>query len=449
MLLAPLAVLALPGTFGRYIEHFRQRGQLKSFLLRVGIFSVVTTGALMAALVLFAPQFAQLFFRNADQSSLVWALAFALGLVGALNFFSCLIEALRQIRLVTIMRFVAGVSFALASVVLLIGWNANAELITIGFGVSCLIGIIPAAWFLIRHWNNLEETTEHLPQRNMWSRIAPFAMWLWLTNLATNLYEVSDRYMLLQLLPMSATDAQGIVGQYHSARVVPLIMVSLAAVLGGILLPYMSAAWEEKRFKDAKLQLSWTFKLTGFGFAAGSILIVIASPLLFKIILQGRYDDGLAILPMTLTYCIWYSMVLVGQDFLWCKNQGKWLFIAYLFGLAINIGLNLFLIPAYGLSGAVWGTFISNIICLLCLMLFSQWQGFNINRGIWIALLVPLVVLLHPLIAALILLVTMWAGVRYRWVFDNDEVEQLASFARMAAAKVGWSPAKTSSPSPN
>jgi O-antigen/teichoic acid export membrane protein len=34
MLAGPLAVLGLPGTFGRYVEHFRSRGRLRLFLRR-------------------------------------------------------------------------------------------------------------------------------------------------------------------------------------------------------------------------------------------------------------------------------------------------------------------------------------------------------------------------------------------------------------------------------
>ena len=34
VLAAPLSVLAIPGVFGRYVEHYRQRGQLRVFLRR-------------------------------------------------------------------------------------------------------------------------------------------------------------------------------------------------------------------------------------------------------------------------------------------------------------------------------------------------------------------------------------------------------------------------------
>ena len=34
LLAAPLAVLGLPGSFGRYVEYYRRRGQLRTFLWR-------------------------------------------------------------------------------------------------------------------------------------------------------------------------------------------------------------------------------------------------------------------------------------------------------------------------------------------------------------------------------------------------------------------------------
>ena len=37
MVAAPLAVLSLPGTFGRYVERYRQQGQLRRFLRRTAL----------------------------------------------------------------------------------------------------------------------------------------------------------------------------------------------------------------------------------------------------------------------------------------------------------------------------------------------------------------------------------------------------------------------------
>src|SRR4029078_4578573 len=49
LLAAPVVVLGLPGSFGRYLERYRQRGQLRTFLRRATIwtvtFGVIATGA--------------------------------------------------------------------------------------------------------------------------------------------------------------------------------------------------------------------------------------------------------------------------------------------------------------------------------------------------------------------------------------------------------------------
>ena len=45
LLAAPLSVLAIPGSFGRYLEHYRRRGQLRRFLR----WTMLACGGLAAA----------------------------------------------------------------------------------------------------------------------------------------------------------------------------------------------------------------------------------------------------------------------------------------------------------------------------------------------------------------------------------------------------------------
>ena len=90
----------------------------------------------------------------------------------------------------------------------------------------------------------------------------------------------------------------------------------------------------------------WTLKLMGLGFTFAGACVLVVSPLLFDVVLQGKFNDGLSVLPMTLVYCIWYSLVTVGQDYLWCREKGKWACLAVLIGLGVNVVLNFALIPA-------------------------------------------------------------------------------------------------------
>ena len=173
------------------------------------------------------------------------------------------------------------------------------------------------------------------------------------------------------------------VGQYHSGRIIPLVLVGLAAMLSGILMSYMTASWERGEKEKVSQQLRWTLKLTGLGFTVAGALVLLVSPLLFNVVLQGKFNAGLAVLPLTLVYCIWYSLVTVGQDYLWCREKGKWACLAVVIGLIFNIALNIVLIPSHGLNGAVWATAISNFISLIGLYSLNRYFGWRPDAGVW------------------------------------------------------------------
>ena len=105
MLLAPLAVLGLPGCFGRYTEFYRNRGQLKSFISRIAWISAVMTGLLAIAMIVAPQWFSEVIFGSKEQVQLVLFLSGTIAVVSASNFLSSLMESLRQVRVVTAMRF--------------------------------------------------------------------------------------------------------------------------------------------------------------------------------------------------------------------------------------------------------------------------------------------------------------------------------------------------------
>lgn len=436
MLLAPLAVLGLPGSFNRYVEMYRQSGQLKAFLYRITGISIVMTILFSVVMFMFAETFAGWLYRDTQQTRLILVMALCLVLVTAFNFLTSLLEALRQVRLVTAMRFFNGIAFAALAIGLIFCWDNGTEAVTIGFALSCIVGIIPAIWYFSKNRGVIGDSSQPLPQKTMWSRVAPFAVWLWVSNLVTNLYEVADRNMLLHLAPVSPTDAQAMVGQYHSGRIIPLVLVGLAAMLSGILMSYITASWERGEKEKVSQQLRWTLKLMGLGFTFVGAGVLLVSPLLFDVVLQGKFNDGLAVLPLTLVYCIWYSLLTVGQDYLWCREKGKWACLAILLGLTANVALNFVLIPRIGLNGAVWATAISNLIALVSLYLINRHFGWIPDTGIWLTVLVPLVLLLPINLAVACVLFVSWAGFKYRLLFNESECQELIESCESLKQKV-------------
>lgn len=425
MLLAPLAVLGLPGCFGKFTEHYRQRGQLKSFVGRIAWISLALTILFSGAIVFFPTRCAWVLFRDPTQSGLVQLMGFALLAVSASNFLATLMESLRQVRAVSIMRFISGIAFAVVGTGLLLICQDGASATTVAFAASCLIGMIPVVWVLWKSREGIVNEGEPLTQSTMWKRIAPFAIWMWATNLLSNLIEVSDRYMLLHCSNVSPDLAQSSVGQYHSGRVVPLLLVSVAAMLAGVLIPYLSHAWERGEHSKARKQLNWSFKLVALSFTAAGALFLVASPVLFDWILQGRYNGGRSILPLTLVYCIWLGLVTVAQDYLWVAEQGKWATLVTAAGLIVNVVLNLVLIPWIGLHGAVIGTACGNAVLVILIVVLNHHFGCTADRGIWLCAALPLLLLLSTPMAVLAVLIVGLATFTTEWVLTGNEKAEL------------------------
>lgn len=436
LMLAPMAVLGLPGCFGRFVEHYQLRGQLMTFLKRINWICGVATASLAAALVTFPSHFSWLLFRETDNVGIIYAFAFTLIGVSVINYLTSLLEALRQVRIVTLMRFIAAILFTIVATALLFLWENGTLAVTIGLGIGSILACLPACWFL---WNKRTEFSsdgDFLTIKSMWARIAPYAAWMWMCNLLHNLFEVADRYMLVHFSPVEAEIAQSFVGQYHSGRVIPTVLVGVATMLGGILMPYMTAHWERDEKAKACTQLNWTIKLMAISFTLIGAGVLLFAPLLFDSVLQGRYDDGLAVLPLTLIYCIWFSLFIVAQDYLWVAEEGKYGVIAIAIGVAVNLICNWLLIPHYGLWGAVWATTIANGLTVALIYAINYWKGAMPDPGCWLTAAMPLLILLPSYWAISILTLFVVLAFATPIVFSREEKKQIEEMVRSIQKKL-------------
>src|SRR5439155_9111352 len=75
---APLAVLGLPGSFGRYLEYYRHRGHLKTFLRRTAAACAILACLAIAAMAGLRTWVSELIFATPDQTGMVLLLAVSL-----------------------------------------------------------------------------------------------------------------------------------------------------------------------------------------------------------------------------------------------------------------------------------------------------------------------------------------------------------------------------------
>jgi polysaccharide transporter, PST family len=387
LLAAPVVVLGLPGSFGRYLQRYRQRAQLRTFLRRAAVWTVSLTTAATVLIVLAAPQFSQLIFGRPDERTMVLLLAASLLAVILHHFLEALFAALCKFSIVSAMHFCQSLSFAALSLGLLWYWRFSAEVIVISYGLACLVSSLGTlVW---KHGALAEEMPpdDGVAHREFWPPLMRFAVWVWMTNLLCHLFAVVDRYMLVHWSGLESAQALALVGHYHASRVIPVLFLSVSDLLGGIVLPYLSHDWEAGDRERVSERLNLILKLATITMLAAGVAVLWMGPLMFRVAFGGRYDEGLAVLPWTLAYCVWYGLLQVAQNYVWCAEKTRLATIPLAVGLAANVLLNTLMIPVWALLGAVVATTISTALALAVLYWINHRAGMRLQPGmLWISL---------------------------------------------------------------
>ncbi|TWU27298.1 lipopolysaccharide biosynthesis protein [Bythopirellula polymerisocia] len=424
LLFAPLAVLGIPGSYGRYLEHYRQRGLLSTFLRRTSIWTFVCSSIAIGLLIFLAPQFANLVFGSTDSVTTIYAIAACLAAVILHHTLTSLLTALRLFRVVSVMNFAQSLLFAILTLTFLV-WYPNVLSIVGGYGLACLAASVGAMVYIWPGCRSSSEPIENLPHADFWGRLLRFAFFVWVTNLLSHLFAVVDRTMILHFGGMSAEVALEQVGHYHSSRIIPLLVVSFADLLSGLIMPHLSHDWELGNHQAVAKKINLAVKLTGLGMQAVGICVLLFAPFMFGTILEGRYSDGLAVLPWTLAGCVISGIYVIAQCYLWCAEHPRLAAVPLAIGLGVNVILNLALVPIWGLYGAVIATTLSTILCLATLHVLNGRYGMAVDRGTWLISMLPISLGFGVIASTGCICIVLLLALTSDWVFLEEERQRL------------------------
>lgn len=391
-LVTPIVLLGIPGSLPRYVEPFRARGHLRSLVQRMSAATLVLGGLFFLTMLAFPRTFGWVIFLRPGYTQLVYAVAAGMLAIVFYDFVYGLVSSLRQVRVASLMQFIQSVAFTFIAVAWLGSGGGLVDLV-VAFIAASGLAMVPGLLTLRRGWSTMPSADDTFDAAAMWRRLLPFAAAIWSMNLLTNVFAMSDRYMILHWMPGSDAQTQAAVGQYHSGRIIPMLLCSLASMVSGVLLPYLTADWEAGRHGRVKLRIRQMVFAMSAAFTAGAAVTLWMAPWFFATVLEDRYPLGLAMMPMTFVYCIWMSMTTLGQDYLWVREKGKWVALALAVALASNLGLNHFLLPIWGLTGAVLATLIANAVLLSGLWIAMRCCGYPIDATAILATFLPLTLL--------------------------------------------------------
>ncbi|MCR9294385.1 MAG: oligosaccharide flippase family protein, partial [bacterium] len=440
LLAVPIAVLGLPGSFGKFVEHFRYRDKLGAYVRRVAAGTLLGSVLLCAFVAWMPDHFCWLVFGETQSGRIVsWCIAGLATSIG-LSFVNELAAGFRQVRAISSMHFVQSLTFTVIGLTSVMLWGSWWLLLP-SFALSNLLAMLPGLYTLHQqHGGELSQAQEAKDEfgSEIWYRILPFAMSLWLMNLLSNLHAVSDRYMLLHLVPEGELIGRGLVGQYHCAKIVPNLLVSVGLMLGGVLLPYLSADWENGRLDQVRIRVRRLLKTSVIGFLALATASLVISPWLFGVVFQERYQLAEGVLPIALVQAIWIAVYAIAEPFMLCAERGKQLVAITVAALLLNVALNWYMIQSLGLTGAMWATSIATLGGLALLFWRMRCCGCSVDRGSLLLCAAPITLLAGPIVAMAGLLAIVALAGRTDWLLNQSERDLADDMLCKAAARVGW-----------
>jgi polysaccharide transporter, PST family len=337
---------------------------------------------------------------------------------------------LRMQRIASGMEFVQSVAFATIGVALVAAWDNRAASVVAAYGIGCLLALAMSSVWLWHSWCEIPSAAQPTSHKMFWSKLIPFVGWVWVSNWLVNSFMFVDRYMVVHFSRMSNEAATALVGQYHSSRLVPMLLVSVTSVLSSIMIPFLSRDWEIGRMDRLSSRLNLLIKLTAVGLTSTAALVLAGAPLLFGVLLKGKFDVGLEMLPWTLMYFAWFGVMCIARVYLWCAEKVWLVSIAYLGGLVLNIGLNLVLVPPLGLLGAVLGTCAANFVALALVLGVSTVNGLRLDRATWLVSLLPVTLVLGLWGALLGTAAAIVVSLKTELLFTEEDRRELISIAR-------------------
>jgi len=427
MTATPLVVLALPGCLGRYVGHFQERGMLGPFLRKVAFLQGGLSAFAGVVMVFLAEPIAKLIFGSSGFASYVYLLAAGLVVVAWSNYLYELTTALRLSRWIATLQLINSVLFAVFGIGLLWIGPRSAESVIIAYLVACAITIV-CAYFVVRPWlleshSNVTSQIGHV----FWPKVLWYSLGLWATGTVGNLFAVVDRYMIVHFSPLGV-NALGQVGDYHAARLVPVLLVSLAGLVATLSLPHLSHSWERNRRERCGEQLLFLVKVSGLLLMVVSTGVLIGRSVIFDTLLAGKYPAAEEILPLTLLTCCWFSLFLLLENYVLCCEKAHWAAIAMVAGLLANVILNICWLPLWGLWGAIAATAVANALALGVLGLVSYRLGLPVRLPLLWIILMPLGLLGGPVVAAILTVTMILLATRTRLLFSPSEKREFVHF---------------------
>ena len=190
--------------------------------------------------------------------------------------------------------------------------------------------------------------------RGLWKRMLAYGLPVMVAGMAFTINEVFDKYLLSELLPMSAEAAKAEVGKYAACYKLAMFMTLFATAFRLGIEPFFFSHSTSENPKRAYAQI------TNYFVVLGSVIllavVVFADVLKVLFVRDAAYWEAMEVVPIVLlgSFClgIYHNLSV------WYKVTDRTRFGALisLAGAVLTIAINVAFIPEFGYTASAWAT---------------------------------------------------------------------------------------------
>ncbi|MEA3431784.1 MAG: flippase, partial [candidate division WOR-3 bacterium] len=346
VLVTPLAVLGLQAAFTRFLAAETDTDTIRERFLSV-VFTVLGAGILVSLiLILCSDLFASSIIGDINSSYLVKLASFmiltqTLSQIGVTFF-----RTFRQMKWYSALTVAkAAAQVGLMGCFLLLGWELKGVIIAVI--ISDILCLAIAFFIALKQVGfQLPRFTELKSYLKYGLPLVPTSAMLWIIN-------SSDRYMIGYF--MEANDVGIYTAAYSLAHLISLFLGPLQVVL----LPTVSKSYDDGEIAKTRTYLKYSLKyVMMLAIPAAFGLSILASPLL-RILTTSEFTPGSIVIPFLSFGILFYGLYQVCLHVIYLVKKTCWVVRLLSVSAALNIGLNLLLIPRMGILGASMASLIA------------------------------------------------------------------------------------------
>ncbi|KAA3608467.1 MAG: hypothetical protein D8M58_19520 [Calditrichaeota bacterium] len=359
-----MVVLYLYGMDSAFMRYYFLGKHKRHDIYKTAFLGVSANALVLSAIIFFsAPYFAEIIFSSADYSFPIQISAAILFLDTFSNLPYLILrveEKSTHFSVIKIVRFLIELGLNILFVVYYkMGFIGVLYANIIAAFINVIILLPYQVSYLKGSWNS-----------GAFKQLAYFGIPLIPNGIAYLIVEVSDKLLMNHLL------GKELLGLYSANYKFGTILVMLVMAFRTAWQPFFLKIAEKKEAKEVYSRVLTYFTLVGV------IIVILVSylieylvqiPLPGGITLLGKeYWPGTSIIPIILTSYLFYGLYVNFTVGIYIKKKSHLMIIFTGLAALVNVGSNLYLMPAYGIMGAAFATFLSYFVMAVTIFIANN-----------------------------------------------------------------------------